>query len=144
MKIELGCGPEDRRRKGYIGIDVADMGQEYVLDLEKDKLPFKDNSVDTIYSSHVIEHLRDVQLCLNECWRVLKDDGYMEVIVPYGLWEGASKPVHFQSITECWFDFLTKDKTKHYGYKRWEIEQMSVREKDGEKYEIYCKMKKWN
>lgn len=135
IKIDLGCGPH--RREGYIGIDSFDygQGQEYVLDIEKEKLPFDDDSVDEIFCNHVLEHLWDVKHTLNECWRVLKKDGILDVKVPYGLWRGASSPVHHQIITKCWFNFLSREKTHIYGYKRWKIHLLKRSE-----IEVVCKL----
>lgn len=141
VQIELGCG--DKKREGFIGIDVVDLGQEYVLDFEKNKLPFEDSSVDYIYTNHVIEHISNPQLVMNEAWRVLKPEGKFEIKVPYGLWEGSSKPVHKQYITACWFDWFRRDDLeKRYGYKTWIIEKLEqIANAKGQIYEVYCVMK---
>jgi predicted SAM-dependent methyltransferase len=48
------------------------------------KLPFPDSSVDSIYSSHMVEHLRpkDTRAFLHECRRILKPQGWVRVSVP--------------------------------------------------------------
>ena len=48
------------------------------------KLPFDDESVDFIYSSHLIEHLRkeEAESVLKECFRILKRDGLIRLSVP--------------------------------------------------------------
>ena len=48
------------------------------------KIPLSDNSVKTLYSSHMFEHLsRDASIMfLNEARRVLADDGVMRIVVP--------------------------------------------------------------
>jgi len=47
-------------------------------------LPFKDNSSEIIYFSHVLEHLYldEAQKLLNECLRVLKTKGIIRIVVP--------------------------------------------------------------
>ncbi len=52
-------------------------------DLRK-KLPFADNTVDCIYTSHTLEHLNkaDGYQMLSESYRVLKPNGVMRVVVP--------------------------------------------------------------
>ena len=47
-------------------------------------LPFKDNSIDYIYSSHSLEHLylEQAKILLKECFRVLKPEGIFRIIVP--------------------------------------------------------------
>ncbi len=48
------------------------------------KIPLENYSVDNVYSSHTFEHLRyeDGDKFLNECYRVLKKDGGIRLIVP--------------------------------------------------------------
>lgn len=136
VKINLGCGHD--YSKDLIGLDIADYGQQYKgFDMEKDKLPFESNSVDYILANHSLEHIWDVQNIMNETWRVLKKGCDFEIRVPYGLWEGSSKPVHHQLVTECWFDFFGKEKTKYYGYKRWKIKKL---EKVNNNSEVHCIM----
>lgn len=54
-----------------------------VRDVRK-KLPFDDESIDFIYSSHLIEHLRkdEAEKVLRECIRVLKRGGLIRLVVP--------------------------------------------------------------
>jgi SAM-dependent methyltransferase len=46
--------------------------------------PFKDNSVDAVYSSHTLEHLtyEEGAFVFSECFRVLKANGAIRIIVP--------------------------------------------------------------
>jgi 2-polyprenyl-3-methyl-5-hydroxy-6-metoxy-1,4-benzoquinol methylase len=139
MKVNLGCGEDFG--EDLIGIDVHDYGQQHILDLEKDKLPFEDDSIDQVFAKHFIEHLKDVKNCLNECHRTLRKGGELDIKVPNAMWQGAFMPPHFQHITLSWFDFLSKDKTKLYGYCQWEIRLLEATNKtsdvpDGK--EIHC------
>ena len=47
-------------------------------------IPLKDNSVDLIYSSHLLEHIafKELILFLKECKRILKNNGVFSVCVP--------------------------------------------------------------
>lgn len=47
-------------------------------------LPYKDNSVDKIYSSHFLEHIPPHKgiFVIKECYRVLRDNGTMRLVVP--------------------------------------------------------------
>lgn len=47
-------------------------------------LPYDDRSVDYIYTSHLLEHLTKKQAIrlLRECYRVLKPDGIIRIVVP--------------------------------------------------------------
>ncbi len=80
--VNLGCG--NRFHKEWINLDFKSSNslvQEF--DLHK-KLPFKDNSIDVIYSSHVLEHFSKhfAPIFLQECNRVLKPKGIIRVVVP--------------------------------------------------------------
>jgi SAM-dependent methyltransferase len=45
-------------------------------------LPFKDNGLDAILSYDVLEHVRDPEACLRECWRALKPGGLLFLVFP--------------------------------------------------------------
>jgi len=45
-------------------------------------LPFRSNAFETIYASHVIEHLEDPEMFLRECHRVLRRGGRLFVYTP--------------------------------------------------------------
>jgi len=81
MKLNLGCG--DNYLEGYINIDCnRKVKADYYLNLETDKLPFEDNKVDYILIKHVLEHIENITHLLNECHRVLKPSGIVEIEVP--------------------------------------------------------------
>jgi SAM-dependent methyltransferase len=48
-----------------------------------DNLPFKDNTVDFVISSHVIEHFYDPVKAIKEWMRVVKPGGYVFIIAPH-------------------------------------------------------------
>lgn len=83
--IDIGCGA--KKKKGAIGIDIQKgPGVDHVVDLTKDPLPFEDNTVDYVYSSHFLEHLpHPVKRILSEISRVCKPEGKIELWTPY-LW----------------------------------------------------------
>ena len=51
-------------------------------DLEKDILPFNDNSFDWVYSKSVIEHISNTHHFIQEIYRVLKPDGAVVCLTP--------------------------------------------------------------
>lgn len=86
-KINLGCGR--LKKDGYINIDktqyIDGRGNKMVdnvVDVEKEALPFADNSIDEILADNVLEHIGNIEFVLNECHRVLKKEGKMVGIVP--------------------------------------------------------------
>ncbi len=48
-------------------------------------LPFPDESQDAVYSSHVLEHIPNWELALQEWFRVLRVGGFMIIVVPHWL-----------------------------------------------------------
>lgn len=84
-KIEIGSGKN--KRDGYESCDIRDIpGIDHVC--KADELPFADNSIDEIYSRHLIEHftLKEFLKVLVEWNRVLKVGGKLHIICPNLLW----------------------------------------------------------
>ena len=81
IKLELGAGV-NRGLPGWTYIDANDQC-DFVLDLSQ-PLPFPDNFVDIIYSSHLLEHFKYTDLIsfLTECVRILKPGGQFSAAVP--------------------------------------------------------------
>ncbi len=81
-KLNIGCG--NTKKEGFIGIDLRDYGQELVRDITRG-LPFDDDSVDEIFSSHTLEHIEraDVPFVWEEMYRVLKHGCRAKIIVPH-------------------------------------------------------------
>lgn len=71
---------------GAIGIDLSPLtGVDIVIDLNNEPLPFDDNSVDFIFSSHALEHLTVEGFfhVMTEAYRVLKPNAQFKIVVPY-------------------------------------------------------------
>lgn len=102
IRLEIGAGPE-RKIPGWTTVDLSE-GCDLVLDLSK-PLPFPDNSVDRIYSSHVLEHFyfKDLMALLSECRRVLKPSGTFSASVPNAriYIEAYLHPDSFEPATYC-------------------------------------------
>jgi ubiquinone/menaquinone biosynthesis C-methylase UbiE len=81
MKLHLGCGWRNFG-KDWIHIDGGEYSHLDYNDITK--LPFDDNSVDLIYSSHVIEYFdrEEIIPILLEWKRVLKVNGTLRIAVP--------------------------------------------------------------
>ena len=72
-----------------ISIDIEDNRKEkkeFRFLISNESLPFKDNSFDIIISNHVIEHVSNNKLHLNEIYRVLKKNGIVYLATPNRLW----------------------------------------------------------
>jgi len=89
VRIDFGCGQNctvGQDGKKYIGVDIVALpGVDVVHDLTVFPYPFEDNSVDEIISNHFVEHLTgdDFIKHFDECYRILKLGGKMQVCHPY-------------------------------------------------------------
>ena len=74
LKINLCSGAA--KIEGFVNIDIFP-GADYVIDLEKDLLPFTENSVDVVVCNSAINYFtRDrAQELINDVYRVLKPGG---------------------------------------------------------------------
>jgi predicted SAM-dependent methyltransferase len=126
LKLNLGCGYY--KREGFVNIDRAkECDPDMVIDLDPPfmplRLPFGDDSVDLIYSHHVLEHIIRFKELNNECYRVLKVGGKFEVIVPQGAnpHVAFADPDHKRHFVYETFKNLASDSfnMKLYGYKLW-------------------------
>ncbi len=54
LRLDIGCGKT--KMDGWEGIDAIDFGQKHVHDVRQG-LPFQDDSVSEVRSSHFVEHL---------------------------------------------------------------------------------------
>ncbi len=83
IKIELGESKKRKNMDDWTTIDCM-RGGDICLELSK-PFPLPDNSVDIIYSSHLLEHFsypNPMLQLLKECCRMLKPDGIFSVCVP--------------------------------------------------------------
>ncbi len=75
MKLNFGCGNEIL--EGFDNFDKND------FDFNIFPYPIKDNTYDYVYSKCVLEHLFDIRMVLKELHRIAKNNGKIEIIVPY-------------------------------------------------------------
>ena len=80
-RLNIGCG--QRYCPGWTNIDYVGSEGVLVHDLRKG-LPFPDEAFDVVYHSHVLEHIskQDAGDFMKECFRVLKQNGILRVVVP--------------------------------------------------------------
>lgn len=86
--LDVGCGPW----KAYphmIGVDWLRGAEDlpaFQTDVQldaKDLSIFGDNSLDFVFSSHMLEHVEDVAGMLGEWWRVIKTGGHLILYLPH-------------------------------------------------------------
>lgn len=82
IRLNLGSGPYDV--DGYLSVDARDLPNvDIVADVAN--LPFADNSIDEIFSAHLIEHFttETLQKVLMPYWKEkLKNGGKLRIIFP--------------------------------------------------------------
>lgn len=87
IKLDIGCGRF--KADGYIGVDIVPPPTTQAdIVAPMDALPFDDDSVDAIRSSHSLEHVswRQVNGVLKEWSRVIKRGHVIQIIVPDFFW----------------------------------------------------------
>lgn len=68
-------------------LDHYDLPQDAIREAPGEAIPHPDASFDVVYSSNVLEHVRDPRAVLGEALRVLKPGGRLLFVVPnYGSW----------------------------------------------------------
>lgn len=93
--LDIGCGKGTFLKycpfKKKYGIDFSNVAissakkldlRVFVCDIESERLPFKDSSIDLIFCLEVFEHIFDEVHIMNEIKRVLKPTGIIYVSVP--------------------------------------------------------------
>lgn len=117
-KLNLGCGNKFLG-DNFVNIDLErKKGVNMVCNLEY-PLPIKDGAVDGILMDNVLEHLESTIGIMNECSRILKTGGLLEIIVPHAKSISAhSDPTHKKFFNEKSFDYFydkQKQLRKTYG-----------------------------
>jgi len=138
--LEAGCGPGflakllKDRGADVVGTDVSRFGTErtakrglptHHVDLDTTRLPFDDESFDTVVCNSNLEHLFYLEDNLNECLRVLKRGGTFIWMEPntghwrYRLWllfgrfpylpESPTDPYHIRHVTAYELQKLCRD-----------------------------------
>jgi SAM-dependent methyltransferase len=115
VQIDLGCGPA--KRPGFIGLDYADLPEvDHVLDLTKDRYPFDDASVDSVFSAHFLEHIAEPNHVFSEIGRIAKNGARIEFWTPYAFSDEAALYGHLHHLTEEeWMHFCVLHRDAHVG-----------------------------
>jgi predicted SAM-dependent methyltransferase len=110
VRLDLGCGYV--KPPGFIGIDnlIGERTQvkdeenapDIVMDLNREPLPFPDNSCVEVRSSHFLEH-SVLDHVIDESYRVLLPNGTFLFTVPYANSAEGMYPGHSVFLTEKWF-----------------------------------------
>ncbi|OQS15664.1 methyltransferase type 11 [Nocardia donostiensis] len=96
--LDIGCGAT-KQYPGNIGVDMRQVpGVDIVADLRMG-LPFADASFDRVFAVHVLEHLADFLPLVDECHRVLRPGGVLNVLSPWWRYVNAvADPTHLRLL----------------------------------------------
>jgi hypothetical protein len=81
--LDLGCGLS-KTGENSIGMDIYPLKSVDILGEVDDLWMFKDNELDFIVNSHLLEHLKDPIAVMKEWCRALKPGGRLVIAVPNG------------------------------------------------------------
>ena len=116
--LDLGCGYTANKNATVVA-DVQDLSNFYkykkFIKIDEKKLPFKDKEFDFVITSHVIEHVDDLDFFIKEIERI-SNQGYIELPSKLG------DNLVFENLTDhtWWFDYddekqiLLAEKKKQY------------------------------
>lgn len=93
---------------GYVSDQLRHCGTWMPVDIEADAagLPVADESEDFVLSSHVLEHTSDVVSTLLEWFRVVRDGGFLHIVVPLPRASGADYDKSPAPWSHLFDDFL--------------------------------------
>ncbi len=92
--LDLGCGRGDFFEEfkdlnfDTHGIDISVSESFYsnhniiIQDIDGHLLPYPDNSFDIIFNKSVIEHIKNTDIFISECFRILKPNGICITLTP--------------------------------------------------------------
>ncbi len=80
--LDLGCG-DTKQYPGNIGVDLQRGDATALLADVARPLPFASDSVDAVFTVHVLEHVADFLPLVDECHRVLRPGGVLHVLSPW-------------------------------------------------------------
>src|SRR5271166_1941305 len=142
LKLDLGCGQNPK--EGFDGVDLYADKAKHKLDLFKFPWKFESGSVEEIHASHFLEHIpardveeRDINICsdgadyvgqdmlfafMDECYRILKPECWMHVVVPSGRSNRAFQdPTHRRFFMQETFLYFAREWRKLNGLDHYRV-----------------------
>jgi len=121
LKLDIGCGMR-KISDDFIGIDKMDLHENFPdgkfikCDIDKENLPFDDNSVDEIFCNQTLEHCFNLIHIMEEFHRVCKNGSIVKIGVPHEKSKWAwGDCTHVRAFNEWTFMFFTKGAMKGGG-----------------------------
>lgn len=115
VRLDIGCGRS--KLKGTLGVDLVPLpGVDVVADLNRG-LPFRDCSVDEIYTAHTLEHVDNLTATMEELWRICKPNALVHIWAPHASCPFVTwiDPTHRRGLTIETFSYFNPA-TNHLSY----------------------------
>ncbi len=123
VRLDIGCGRS--KFKGTLGVDIAAVPGVNVLGDLNSGLPFRDNSISEIYTSHTLEHVDSFVGTMEELWRICKPDALIHIWVPHASCPFVTwiDPTHKRGLTIETFSYFNPaaNHLSYYSKARFEI-----------------------
>lgn len=116
--LDYGCGTspyQDLFRKickKYTKVDADDTLNADLIVAENGKIPLDNGSQDLVLSTQVLEHIKDPDYYLSECYRLLKKEGLI-ILSTHGIWPYHAYPDDFNRWTRKGLEELVKKNNFH-------------------------------
>jgi len=112
--LELGCYKGELvkelqlRKKETYGVDSSNYAIQNIickdiLQADAHFLPFKNNFFGTIFSFQFLEHLSVPDICLKDCYRILRSEGYF-----LAKWGWGQDITHLSDLRDGWIGKLKR------------------------------------
>jgi SAM-dependent methyltransferase len=123
--LNVGCG--ENPMEGFRNVDKQHWWiGEY-------SAPFRTDSIDCIFASHVMEHVKDIIRGMRDAHRILKPGGYFIALTPYASSDDAwEDPTHVRCFTKnSWgyFDKRLYARPGHLGHYKSDVDYIFEVEK---------------
>ncbi len=112
--LDVGCGDKPYYEifkdycKEYIGIDISPSRKSTVEVIARaTRLPFKDETFETVLSTQVLEHIPEPEKMIREVYRVLKKGGIFILTLPQ-YWRLHEIPHDYFRFTRYGIEYLLK------------------------------------
>lgn len=95
QKLKLNIGGGATVKEGYFNLDLVELPQvDIVADLNQPFSLLPDNSVERVYTCHVLEHVSNLLGLMEELHRICTPGAEIEIIVPH-----FSNPLYYSDPT---------------------------------------------
>jgi len=131
-KLDLGCGLVGEH--GWIRLDKYEYKPatvDVLWDLEITPLPFEKGFFDSIRAFDILEHIHNLLPLMNDLWRILKWEGYLDIQVPrFPHPNSVIDPTHVRYFIPDTFMYFTRGYGQRFqmACRPWEVKKIDSTE----------------